>query len=439
MKRKAMQELIDWKNNSDKMPLIIEGARQVGKTWLMKEFGAKYYKNTVYFNFDDNRKLHKLFETDLNPDRLISELELLSGSKITPHDTLIIFDEIQECNRALVSLKYFCENAPQYHIVSAGSLLGVAIHGGNSFPVGKVNTIQLYPMTFAEFLDAIGETRYQSIVEKRAYNSAYVLEDDLIHHLKYYYFVGGMPKAVQAFASKHNLEEVRGIQKDILSNYERDFSKYIDASSIPKVGQIWNSIPNQLARENRQFVYREMKEGARASQYESAFYWLNKVGLTYAVHKIETPNLPLSAYKKGAFKLYMLDVGLLSARVDLTIQNLNNSDPEVFNHFKGALTEQFVLQELRAICCWNEIFYWVNDRKKGMAEVDFLLQYDGQIIPIEAKASVNLKAKSLKVYMDYYNPRVAIRTSLSRYGRNKNLYDIPLYLLSEFRDIIEGK
>ncbi|MDR2781470.1 MAG: ATP-binding protein [Holosporaceae bacterium] len=439
MKRKVLQELINWKNNPDKMPLIIEGARQVGKTWLIKEFGAKYYQNTVYFNFDDNRKLHKLFKQDLNPDRLISEFELLSGSKITPHDTLIIFDEIQECNRALVSLKYFCETAPQYHIVSAGSLLGVAIYRENSFPVGKVNTIQLYPMTFAEFLEATGETRYQSILEKQAYNSAYVLEDELIGHLKYYYFVGGMPKAVHAFASKHNLEEIRSIQKDILSNYERDFSKHIDAPSIPKVGQIWTSIPNQLARENKQFVYREIKEGARASQYESAIYWLSKVGLIYAVHKIETPNLPLSAYKKEAFKLYMLDVGLLSTLVDLTIQNLTNPDPEVFNHFKGSLTEQFVLQELKAACCGKEIFYWMNDRKKGVAEVDFLLQYNGEIIPIEAKASVNLKAKSLRVYIDYHNPRVAIRTSLSRYGRNKNLYDIPLYLLGEFINIVKKK
>jgi predicted AAA+ superfamily ATPase len=439
MKRKVMQELIGWKNNPDKMPLIIEGARQVGKTWLMKEFGAKHYKNTVYFNFDDNRKLHKLFEADLTPDRLISELELLNGNKITQHETLIIFDEIQECNRALVSLKYFCENDPYYHIVSAGSLLGVAIHKGDSFPVGKVNTIQLYPMTFAEFLDAVRETRYQSLVEKQAYNSAYAMEDDLIDHLKYYYFVGGMPKAVYTFATKRNLEEVRSIQKDILSNYERDFSKHIDAPSIPKVGQIWNSIPNQLARENRQFVYREMKEGARASEYESALYWLNKVGITYAVHKIETPNLPLSAYKKEAFKLYTIDVGLLSARVDLTIQNLTNPDPEVFNHFKGALTEQFVLQELKATCPGNEFFYWMNTRNKGVAEVDFLLQHEGVIIPIEAKASVNLKAKSLRVYMDYYNPRIAVRTSLSRYGRNKNLYDIPLYLLGELRDIIEEK
>ncbi len=417
------------------MPLIIEGARQVGKTWVMKEFGAKYYKNAAYFNFDDNKQLHKLFDQDLDIKRLISGLELISGSRIIPQETLIIFDEIQECNRALVSLKYFCENAPEYHVVSAGSLLGVAIHGDNSFPVGKVNTIQLYPMTFAEFLDAIGETRYQMIVKNKAYNSAYAIADDLINHLKYYYFIGGMPKAVQSFVTQRNLEEVRKIQKNILADYERDFSKHIDVSSIPKVGLIWNSIPNQLAKENKQFIYKEMRQGARASQFESAFYWLSKVRLIYTVNRVETPNLPLAAYRKEAFKVYMLDVGLLSAQSGLTIQNLTNPNPEIFNQFKGALTEQFVLQELKAITNGN-IFYWMNDRKKGVAEVDFLLQYEGNIIPIEAKASINLKAKSLKTYIDYYDPTVALRTSLARLSKHENLYDIPLYLLGEFRQII---
>ena len=437
MKRKIMQDMVVWKNNPNRMPLIIEGARQVGKTWLMKKFGSEHYENIVYFNFDDNRKLQKLFDQDLDTNRLISELELVSRSKIIPHETLIIFDEIQECNRALVSLKYFCENAPEYHIISAGSLLGVAIHGNNSFPVGKVNTLQLYPMTFAEFLDAVDETRYQKLIENRAYDSAYAIADDLINHLKYYYFVGGMPKAVHTFVTQKNLEEVRKIQKNILADYERDFSKHIDAPSIPKIGLIWHSIPSQLAKENKQFIYKEMKQGARASQFEHAFYWLSKVGLIHILNRIETPNLPLAAYKKEAFKVYMLDVGLLSAQSGLTIQNLTNPDPEVFNHFKGALTEQYVLQELKAATKEN-IFYWINDRKKGVAEVDFLLQHEGNIIPIEAKASINLRAKSLKAYINYYEPPVALRTSLTRLGRNGNLYDIPLYLLGEFQNIIKG-
>jgi predicted AAA+ superfamily ATPase len=246
-----------------------------------------------------------------------------------------------------------------------------------------------------------------------------------------------MPKVVHSFITKRNLEEVRSIQRDILANYERDFSKHIDAPSIPKVGLIWNSISNQLAKENKQFIYREMKKGARASQYESAFYWLTKVGLIYIINRVETPYLPLSAYKKEAFKLYLLDVGLLSAQVGLTIQNLTNPNPEVFNHFKGTLTEQYVLQELKAIPTIHDIFYWMNDRKKGTAEVDFLLQYDGNIIPLEAKASINLKAKSLKVYMDYYRPQIAVRTSLGSYNKNNNLYDIPLYLLGEFVEMIK--
>lgn len=438
MKRKTIRELLAWKNDPNKMPLIIDGARQVGKTWLMKEFGAAHYQNALYFNFDSNRKLHKLFEQDLNTERLISELALLSGNKIIPHETLIIFDEIQECNRALISLKYFYENAHEYHIVSAGSLLGIAIHDKNSFPVGKVSTIRLYPMTFAEFLDALGETRYQMIVENKAYNAAYVIENDLINYLKYYYFVGGMPKAVYSFATQRNFEKVRRIQRDILTDYERDFSKHIDAASIPKVGSIWNAIPNQLAKENKQFVYKELKHGARANQFETALYWLSKVGLIHMVNKIETPNLPLSAYKKEVFKLYMLDVGLLSARADLTIRDFMNPDPEVFNCFKGALTEQYVLQELKAALGWkNDIFYWKNDRKKGLAEVDFLLQYEGDIIPIEAKASINLRAKSLKAYMNYYDPRVSIRTSLASFKKSEKLYDIPLYLISEFPEIIK--
>ena len=438
MKRKLMQDLIRWKSDPNKMPLVIEGARQVGKTWLMKQFGTEHYRNVTYFNFDDSRKLYRIFEQDLSVDRIISELELHSGNRISPNETLVIFDEIQECNRALMSLKYFCENATGYHIISAGSLLGVAIHKGGSFPVGKVNTMQLYPMTFAEFLDAVGEMRYQSLIDKNAYASSYVLEDDLINHLKYYYFVGGMPKVVHSFVERRNLEEVRHIQKEILSNYEHDFSKHIDVPSIPKVGLIWNSIPNQLAKENKQFIYRNMKEGARASQFESALYWLNKVGLVHTINRVETPNLPLSAYKKDAFKLYLLDVGLLSAQADLTIQNLTNPNTDVFNHFRGALTEQYVLQELKAICAKSDIAYWVNDRKKGLAEVDFLLQSDGEIIPIEAKSSINLRAKSLKAYINYYNPKIAIRTSLQHYGKNENLYDIPLYLISALPEIMRN-
>ncbi|MDR0822282.1 MAG: ATP-binding protein [Endomicrobium sp.] len=437
MERNAMQGLVNWKNKIDKMPLLIEGARQVGKTWLMQEFGKIQYKNTVYVNFDVNIKARGIFENNIEPQNIINRLEFMFDCKINPCETLLIFDEIQECNRALVCLKYFCEQAPQYNIVSAGSLLGVAIRKGNSFPVGKVETLNLYPLTFAEFLQALGETRYQTGLQADDISVFNLIEDDLIARLKLYYFIGGMPKAILSYIQNQNLKAVREIQEDILGNYEKDFSKHINSSSIPKVGMIWDSIPIQLAREKKQWIYKSMKEGARASLYEDALYWLQKVGLIYKVNRVESIGLPLAAYAKEAFKLYMLDVGLLSAKSDLTIQNLSEPNYELFNHFKGALTEQFVMQELKSLDIKPKIFYWANDRKNGIAEVDFVIQNEGEIIPIEAKSSINLHAKSLKTYMDYYSPKAAIRTSLAKYGKNKNLYDIPLYLIGQFQKIIK--
>ncbi|MDR3274936.1 MAG: ATP-binding protein [Endomicrobium sp.] len=436
MQRNAMNNLTLWKSKTDKMPLIIEGARQVGKTWLMQEFGRTQYQNTVYLNFEINIKARELFRNNIDPKYIISELELMTGSKINPEKTLIIFDEIQECNRALVSLKYFCEQAPNYDIISAGSLLGIAMHSSNSFPVGKVETLHLYPLTFSEFLDAIGESRYKIGLEKGDYSAFNIIENELITKLKLYYFIGGMPKAVLSYVQKHDLNEVRTIQENIIGNYEKDFSKHIKASSIPKVGMIWNNIPLQLAKEKKQWIYRNMREGARASQYEDALYWLEKVGLIYKISKLENIGLPLAGYQQDAFKLYMVDVGLLSAKTGLTIQNLADSNPEIFNHFKGALTEQYVLQELKALETKPQIFYWGNDRKKGIAEVDFVIQNEGNIIPIEAKASTNLRAKSLKVYTEYYKPKITIRTSLARYGQYEILYDVPLYLIGQLSNII---
>jgi predicted AAA+ superfamily ATPase len=443
MKRNAIGELIRWKNKRDRMPLIIEGARQVGKTWLMKEFGRTEYKQLAYINFDMDGRVKEIFEKSVESRHVIGELELYCGFKFVPEDTLIIFDEIQECNRALVSLKYFCEESPEYHIVAAGSMLGVAIHRDNSFPVGKVETLFLYPMSFAEFLAALGETRYEMALARGSYNDFYVLEDDLTSLLKRYYYVGGMPRAVLSYAESQNLEEVRRIQNDIIGNYEKDFSKHINAPSIPKVGMIWNSVPTQLAKEKKQFIYRDMKEGARSSQFEDALYWLEKVGLVYRISRVSAPSLPLAGFEDQAFKLYLADVGLLSARCGLTAQNLAEPDSAVFNVFRGALTKQYVLQELKALNvpphAKPQVFYWANDRKKGLAEVDFIIQYAGEIIPVEAKSSVNLQAKSLRAYREYYSPRAAIRTSLARYSCNNGLYDIPLYLMGEFHKIIGGK
>jgi predicted AAA+ superfamily ATPase len=431
MQRQVLQDLLRWKHKTDRMPLILEGARQTGKTWLLKEFGRTHYKNTVYVNFDQDMEARNFFSENLDPKQIIQKLEYWNGTKIEPGESLIIFDEIQECNRALISLKYFCEDAQEYHIAAAGSLLGVAVHKGNSFPVGKVNTIHLYPLNFAEFLDALGETRHKMILDNRDFEAFSVLAAPLTERLKEYYFVGGMPKAAAAFAANKNFAEVREIQNDIIGDFTKDFSKHIYAPSIPKVGMIWNSIPSQLAREKKYFIYRDLKQGARASQYEDALHWLEMTALVHRIHKVETPGLPLAAYKKESFKLYMLDVGLLSALAGLSMQNL--AEPNTaFTHFKGALTEQYVLQEFCALTPRPAVFYWENDRSKGMAEVDFVIQYEGEIIPVEVKASVNLKAKSLKTYMGYYNPKVAIRSSLSRFGQNKNLYEIPLYMIGWF-------
>jgi predicted AAA+ superfamily ATPase len=443
MQRKVIEKLVKWKSNPHRQPLILQGARQVGKTWLLKEFGRLHYEKIVYINFDENHKAGQIFQNDISPRHIVNELELLAGFKIESEKTLIIFDEIQECGRALSSLKYFCEEAPEYHVASAGSLLGVALHRDKGFPVGKVNIIDMYPLNFAEFLLAMGETRYQMALDRGDYGALYLFEDDLIRRLKEYFYTGGMPLAVRTFAERKDPDQVRSVQRDILISFERDFSKHLNAPSIPKLGIIWDSLPRQLAKQKKQFIYRDMKEGARASQFEDALYWLEKAGLVYRINRVTVPTLPLAGSGDPAFKLYMIDVGLLGAKNGLTLQNFSERDPDIFGRYYGALTEQYVLQELKALETPPEIFYWENDRKKGLAEVDFVLQHGGEIIPIEAKASVNLKAKSLKVFTDYYHPAAAVRTSLSRYNcghaDNGRLWDIPLYLIGCMREILKTR
>jgi predicted AAA+ superfamily ATPase len=439
MQRFAFEKMLAWKNNPNKMPLLIDGARQVGKTWLMKEFGRTQYERVVYINFDIDPETKTFFENNLNPENIIRSLEYKVGFKIEPEKTLIIFDEIQECNRALVSLKYFCEDAPQYNIVSAGSLLGVAIHKGDSFPVGKVDRLGLFPMNFAEFLLALGQTRYRQIVQDKAFEQFAVIDKELVALLKQYYFIGGLPRVVKTFIETKDYEKVREVQRTILRDYESDFSKHIDALSIPKVGMVWNSLPLQLAKENKQFVYRDMKHGARAKEFESALYWLTKVGLIYKISRVETPSLPLESYAKEQFKLYMVDVGLLSAKSGLSLQTLAEPDPSVFNQFKGALTEQFVLQELKSLPLNTDIFYWANDKSKGVAEVDFLFQHNKEVIPLEVKAERNLQSKSLQAYIKYFAPEHAMRSSLGQYGKHGNIWDIPLYLIGSFKEIIAVK
>jgi predicted AAA+ superfamily ATPase len=423
-----MENLYKWKESKHRKPLIIEGARQVGKTWLMKEFGAQAYAYTVYINFDSNSRIADLFASDLDTDRLILGLELYAGRKINPENTLLIFDEVQEVPRALSSLKYFYENVPQYHIVCAGSLLGIALHQGTSFPVGKVDFLKLYPLSFKEFLMATGKERFAELLDKQDYQMITSFKQTYIDALKHYYFVGGMPEAVQSFADDKDFNEVRNIQKRILAAYEQDFSKHAPNEIVPKIRMVWNSIPSQLAKENKKFIYGLIREGGRAKEYETAIMWLSDCGLVHKVSRVNATGIPLKAYEDlKAFKLFMVDVGLLGCMTGLRQGTLLDGN-DLFTEFKGALTEQYVCQQLKTI---NDlgIYYYTNDR--GSCEVDFVIDTGEQIIPIEVKAEVNLKAKSLRVYKDKYNPEISIRTSMADYKKEDWLVNLPLYAVEE--------
>lgn len=426
MDRTAIEELHKWKARRNKKPLIIRGARQVGKTWLMKEFGRVAFNKAVYISFDNNQRMTELFSSDLDVQRIIIGLELYSGQKINPADTLLIFDEIQEVPKALTSLKYFNENAPEYQIVCAGSLLGVALHQGTSFPVGKVEFLDLYPLSFTEFLAAMGNARYVEVLQKNDFHMATTFKQTYIDMLKYYYYVGGMPEAVHNFSENKDFTEVRKIQQRILDAYEQDFSKHAPHDVVPRIRMLWNSIPAQLTKENKKFIYGLIKEGARAKEYEQAMLWLTDCGLVHKVHRVNAPSLPLKAYEDlKSFKLFLLDVGLLSCMVRLKQSTLLDGN-ELFKEFKGALTEQYVLQQLKMV---NELetYYWTNDR--GGAEIDFVVDNGSTVIPIEVKAETNLKAKSLKAYREKFQPEVSVRTSMSDYKREEWLLNLPLYAI----------
>jgi uncharacterized protein len=426
MYRAAIETLIKWKNKKSRKPLVIEGARQVGKTWLMKEFGRQEYEKTVYINFDADKRAGDLFSKNLNPDRIIKMLEIYSGSKINSDNTLIIFDEIQEAPRALSALKYFCEDAPQYHIVCAGSLLGIALHSGTSFPVGKVKFVRLYPLSFREFLMAAGKEKYAQLIKDKDYKMIEAFKQEYITMLKQYYFVGGMPEAVQSFIAENDFEEVRDIQKRILSAYEQDFSKHAPVGAVPRIRMVWNSIPSQLAKENRKFIYGLVREGARAKEYETAIMWLSDCGLVHKVNRVRVPHLPLKAYEDlKSFKLFIVDVGLLGCMTGISSKILLEGN-SLFVEFKGALTAQYVLQQLKAGEDMG-IYYYTNER--GGCEIDFLADDGQRVIPIEVKAEINLKAKSLKTYREKYSPEKAVRISMADYKENDGLIDIPLYTL----------
>lgn len=432
MYRIAIEKLWKWKESSRRKPLIIEGARQVGKTWLMKEFGKQAYADTIYVNFDSNSGMAGLFSTDLDPERLIMGLELYAGRKIDPANTLLLFDEVQEVPRALASLKYFCENAPQYHIICAGSLLGIALHEGTSFPVGKVDFLKLYPLSFREFLMATGRERFADLLEKQDFKLLTGFKQIYIDALKCYYFVGGMPEVVQCFAENKDFKEVRDIQKRILAAYEQDFSKHAPNEMVPKIRMIWNSIPSQLARENKKFLYGLVREGGRAKEYETAILWLTDCGLVHRVSRVNAARLPLKAYEDlKAFKLFLLDVGLLGCMTGLHQRTLLDGNV-LFSEYKGALTEQYVCQQLKTIEDLG-IYYYTNDR--GSCEVDFVIDTGEQLVPVEVKAELNLKAKSLKTYREKFLPGLSVRTSMADYKREDGLVNLPLYAVEQIGKI----
>ena len=428
MYRIAIEKLSRWKESRRRKPLIIQGARQVGKTWLMKEFGRSAYRDMVYINFDSNSRMAELFASDLNTDRLIMGIELYTGKKIDPDSTLLIFDEVQEVPRALSSLKYFYENAPQYHIICAGSLLGIALHEGTSFPVGKVDFLELYPLSFREFLMAVTGIQFAKLLDSQDYKMITSFKQTYIEALKQYYFIGGMPEAVKNFTEERDFYEVREVQKRILAAYEQDFSKHAPLEIVPKIRMVWNSIPSQLAKENKKFLYGLVREGGRAKEYETAIMWLCDCGLVYKIERVKGGGIPLKAYvDQKAFKLFVVDVGLLGCMTGLSPKILLDGN-DLFTEFKGALTEQYVCQQLKTLENLS-IYYYTNDR--GSCEVDFVVDTGERTVPVEVKAEVNLKAKSLKTYYEKYQPEISIRTSMADYRPEEWLMNLPLYAIEE--------
>ena len=427
MKRNAINELKKWKISPRRKPLILEGARQVGKTWLVKEFGKQCYKKVAYVNFESQKNLQGLFEQDFDVQRIITTINAATGVTCTKGDTLVFLDEIQAAQNGVTSLKYFCEDAPEYHVIAAGSLLGIELHRGESFPVGKVQFMQLFPMDFNEFLMAVGEEQLASVVSASDWTTISMFEDKLRELLKYYYFVGGMPEAVLSFSMYHDWNEVREIQNDILKSYARDISKHAPGEIVPRITDVWKSVPAQLSKENRKFVYGVVKQGARAREYEIALQWLQDAGLIYTVHNVTAPRIPLRSYEdRSVFKIFILDVGLLGAMSGLKQRTLV-SGSVIFPEFKGALTEQYVFQQLHP---HYDLYYY--SKPNSTMEIDFLLQDDDDnIVPIEVKAETNVKAKSLRQFaVDNATP-MAFRFSTNSYRKELWLTNVPLYAVGQ--------
>ena len=424
MKRDQLTQLINWKNKKRRKPLLLCGARQVGKTWLAKEFGRKSFKQTAYINFDEDRSIHSLFDDNLNPLRLVTALKAYTHIEISPDDTLIIFDEVQECPRALSSLKYFNEEAPEFKIIATGSQMGVAIHPGTSFPVGQVDIMTLYPLSFREFLDAIGEQELRAILETDDFGLMKSFSGKLIERLKQYYFIGGMPEAVETFIESNSFKNVREIQNNIVNLYEQDFSKHAYPQLVPRLNMVWKSISSQLSKENKKFVYGLIRKGGRAKDFELAIQWLEDCGLIHKVIRVKKPGIPLSFYTDiSSFKIFLSDIGLLCA-----MSGINESaiieENKLFTEFKGALTEQYVYQQLLTETN-KSVYYYSGDNSR--TEIDFLLDGNNAPLPIEVKAEENLQAKSLRVFCQKYNIPKGIRLSMSDYRDQDWMVNIPLY------------
>lgn len=426
MKRDKLSDLINWKKNKYRKPLILRGARQTGKTWLLKEFGKMYFKNFVYVNFEEHTSLQRLFENDFDISRIITTLQIHSNQAIFPNETLIILDEIQSATKGLTSLKYFHEHAPDYFVVAAGSLLGMEIHNKISFPVGNVNFYDLRPMSFQEFLYALGEEKLSEQLANKNWDIVSIFHDKINEYLRYYFFTGGMPEVVKIFIETRNWELIRQTQTNILNSYEADFSKHVPSEIVPRLRMVWRSIPSQLAKENKKFVYGLLREGARAKDFELAIQWLVDSGLLLKCHRIEKPHFPLIAYQDmSVFKLFLHDVGLLGAMSGLSARTLIEGD-KVFTEFKGALTEQYVIQQLHT----KEnryIGYWTNER--STSEVDFVMQDEDRIIPIEVKSGENLRSKSFRLFYEKYKTETAIRTSPLKFKEEDWMTNIPLYAI----------
>lgn len=431
MKRFVLDKLIKWKNSINRKPLILKGVRQCGKTYILKEFGNLNYENVAYFNFEQNKLLSKIFETDFDIDRIILELTAISNIKIEKNSTLIIFDEIQKCSNALTSLKYFCENGKDYHVACAGSLLGIALHSNVSFPVGKVDFINLYPMSFSEFLIATNnEGLFEYLKSFKSKAIPEIIAAKLEELLKQYLVIGGMPEVVNSWITSNDFELVNKIQQDIIYSYELDFAKHANIKEFPKLTAILTSIPNQLAKPNKKFIFSQVKKGYRAKDLEDSLEWLIDAGLIFKVPLVEKPNMPLSSYADNSyFKIYLCDVGLMRKMANISedvIFNLSNN----YSEFKGALAENFVLNELIKMF-EQKLYYWNSGNE---AEVDFLIQIKSSIIPIEVKSEKNVRAKSLGLYINKYNPKYALKVSLLNNVGGNNIYNLPLYYLSKIND-----